>query len=154
MNTQTTMPAFFTTHTGDLCRNDSTCAVVREGFAHTHREIATGAELRATLRGGAHAWPGGYALALVTSDCAFLCFACARDNLRLVTQSIRGRNNDGWRVIGTACEAESDERAECDNCGALIWPGNEEEDIDDDPRPVLDLADFYARKRAAFHLAL
>jgi hypothetical protein len=43
-------------------------APIRTGFARTHRTIRNGRELRATLRAGGHAWPGGYPIVLHTSD--------------------------------------------------------------------------------------
>ena len=41
---------------------------IREGYRCTKREINTGADLRATLRAGPWAFPGGYEIALYTSD--------------------------------------------------------------------------------------
>lgn len=41
---------------------------LREGYRCTKREIKTGADLRVTLRAGSYAFPGGYTIALYTSD--------------------------------------------------------------------------------------
>lgn len=59
-------------------------------------------QLRATLRAGAHAWPGGYPLYFITSDGGALSFETVQNNLRAVCWSVRHKSGDGWRVV--ACE--------------------------------------------------
>lgn len=41
---------------------------LRRDYRRTFRTIETGAQLRAVLRAGGAAWPGGYTVALYTSD--------------------------------------------------------------------------------------
>lgn len=95
-------PDFFVCSSGDLVRAMGPCTLVREGYARTHREISTGAQLRATLRAGPYAWPGGYPLFFVLSDGAAASFAGVRANLRQCIRALRDQSRDGWRVIG--CE--------------------------------------------------
>jgi hypothetical protein len=99
----------------------------REVYARHYREIRNGAELRASIRAGAYAWPGGYALAFLASDGGAICFDCARRELRSITWSIRHRVSDGWRIVGIAGEHETDEACHCDHCGAVVWSGAESE---------------------------
>jgi hypothetical protein len=59
-------------------------------------------QLKAQLRSGEFAWPGGYQLYFITDDGAALSFEAVRENLKSVIWSIRHKVSDGWRVIG--CE--------------------------------------------------
>lgn len=54
------------------------------------------------LNNGPYAWPGGYPVYFITSDCAVLSFQSAKENAKLICDSIREHSTDGWRVI--ACE--------------------------------------------------
>jgi len=82
---------------------------LRIQYQRTYSEISSGRELRATLRNGEFAWPGGYPLYFVTSDGAALSFSTVRDNLRSVIDSIRSNSRDGWRVIGCQVNWEDSE---------------------------------------------
>jgi hypothetical protein len=94
--------------------------VVRERFSYHHVRITTGAELRATLRAGAYAWPGGYPLFFVTDDGCALSFASVRANLRQCIRSIReGWRGDGWRIVGCEINYE-DPNLRCEHSGELI----------------------------------
>lgn len=94
------------------------------------RNIRTGAELRAALRNGSHAFPGGYPVAFYADDGGTLCHGCVRANLRECIASIRDNVNDGWRVIALDvldADRMRDEDApdeypgeHCDHCGDLI----------------------------------
>lgn len=75
---------------------------LRAVFNKHFREINNTLELRATLRAGAHAWPGGYPLYFITSDGCALSFETVKKNLRAVSWSIQNKSNDGWRVV--ACD--------------------------------------------------
>ena len=72
---------------------------LRANYARTHGRIRSAADLKATLRAGAYAWPGGYPLYFLTSDGGALSFATVRDNLARVLDSIATGTNDGWRVV-------------------------------------------------------
>lgn len=77
-------------------------APLRRDYCQTFEHIANTRQLKATLRGGAFAWPGGYPLYFITSDGGALAFETVRDNLRSVLDSIKTKCNDGWRVV--ACD--------------------------------------------------
>lgn len=109
---------FFVSSSGDLVRH-SNCETVRARFAFQRSEIATGADLRATLRAGKFTFPGGYPLYMATSDGAALCFDCARANLREIIEEIRGNYSTGWRVVGSGVNWE-DGALRCDHCGHQI----------------------------------
>lgn len=103
----------------DTRRENWAANPLRPGYTWTHRNIHNGKELRATLRSGPYAWPGGYEMALHTSDGEALCWQCARAELRNILWSIRHEVNDGWRVV--ACDIEH-EGTNCDHCGRRIGP--------------------------------
>lgn len=109
----------FINFAGELVKHD-TCETLRENFQRHHRLIETGQDLRATLRAGPVAWPGGYTLYFGTSDGAALCFNCVRSNLYSVLDSIRTGCADGWRVSFLINSAECDESAHCDNCNSNL----------------------------------
>ena len=90
--------------------------VVRSKYQWHHREIHTTHEMKACLRAGGFAWPGGYALAFVTDDGAALCYECARKEFHNIVWSIRNKCSDGWRVIGLMNTADCDEPIHCDHC--------------------------------------
>ncbi|MGY2987683.1 hypothetical protein [Bradyrhizobium sp. USDA 4508] len=92
---------------------------LRPGYSRSHREIRSVADLKATLRAGAYAWPGGYPMYLLCSDGAALCFQCARKNARSIYESIGERLNDGWRVVGCDINYE-DNSLFCEDCSQQI----------------------------------
>lgn len=116
-----TMTKNWTSPTGDLIRDEDS-SVVRPARAWRwhHREIESGRDLRASLRSGPYAWPGGYAVAYLADDCEWLCPDCVRGNLHAVLDSIRCNVNDGWRVIGLDSTENYDEPLPCANCYDLI----------------------------------
>lgn len=121
----------FTTDSGALVRV-SDGKTIRECFARTFARPSNGIELRATLRAGPYAWPGGYPMLLVTSDCAALCFSCARKEYRQLAYSMRHKLNDGWRVAACDINYENNDLS-CDHCNARIPAayGNDDNEISD-----------------------
>lgn len=109
--------ALYDTRDSNWSRNPPLRAVYSRG----NRDIESVAELKAALRNGPRAWPGCYALAFLTSDGATLSFDSVRENLAQCFEAIATRSNCGWRIVGTLCEAETDEEAICDHSGRLIW---------------------------------
>jgi len=103
----------------DTNRADWTINPVRENYCWHHRTIESGADLRACLRAGAFAWPGGYPLFFVTSDGGALSFDAVRTELFQVIYSIRHGIDDGWRVVA-CCIADGDEEVYCDHTGEPI----------------------------------
>lgn len=76
---------------------------IRANYSWPHTEIESAADLKASLRYGEYAWPGGYQLFFVTHDCQPLSFDTVRKHLRQVLWAIKNRDNTGgWRVVG--CE--------------------------------------------------
>lgn len=105
-------------------------APLRPNYRRTHREINTVADLLATLRNGAYAWPGCYPMYLITDDSATIHFDCAVKNLRSISDAIRNNRSDGWRVI--ACDINhEDNELYCDHCGKLIESACGEGDAND-----------------------
>lgn len=96
--------------------------MLRPGFAVHHETIDNGPQLVSSLRAGKYAWPGGYALAFVTSDGALLSFEAVKDNLYQVIYSIRYGIDDGWRVNGLVSlgDMDDDESYTCDHYGTPI----------------------------------
>lgn len=71
-----------------------------------------------------YAWPGGYPLALITTDGGLLCADCVRDNFSNIAWAHRSKCGDGWRPFGmTIAEEQSDDT--CDHCGTYIYQDEE-----------------------------
>ena len=68
----------------------------------------TTAELKNEIRSGEYAWPGGYPKYFVTDDGEAMSFNSVKENYRLVLDSVKHKNNDGWRVIGVDINWEDD----------------------------------------------
>lgn len=117
-------PRFFTSHTGELVRH-ADCATIRPLFARHCVSITNGLELRASLRAGRYAWPGGYTVAYVTNDSGTLCPDCVRAEIHQCIYSLRHNTRDGWRIVGMISAAESDDACTCDHCGREVWAGVE-----------------------------
>lgn len=98
--------------TGDLHRivdNRIEQNPIRSNYSRTHNGIESVADLKATLRAGAFAWPGGYPLYFVTADGESLSFDTVRREFRQIVSSVKHRDNTGgWRVVGTDINWESD----------------------------------------------
>lgn len=71
---------------------------VRPEYTWSFSDIKTVAQLKATIRAGAYAWPGGYPLYFVTRDAAALCFDCVTREIKQVIWSIKNHCNDGFLV--------------------------------------------------------
>jgi len=120
----------------DGCLHDTTkvnwvSTPLRKNYAQTHREIKTVQDLKATLRAGEFAWPGGYQLVLYASDGEELCFDCVRTEFGQCCWSIKNEVSDGWRIV--SCDALY-ESLECDtlcaHCNKVLM---EESEIPDYP---------------------
>ena len=92
---------------------------LRPDYRRTFAAIDNTAQLRATLRAGPYAWPGGYPLFFITSDGAALSFAAVRSELRQVLESISTGASDGFRVVACAINYE-DSDLTCDHTGEQI----------------------------------
>jgi hypothetical protein len=81
--------------------------------------IKTLSDFRRAMRHGPYAWPGGYPCYFVTSDGAALSFDAARNNRRLIIDSIVNRVDDGWRIVGMDINWE-DDQLYCDHSNDKI----------------------------------
>lgn len=121
-------PNLFVHSDGSLW-NERRKRAVRERYAGHFAPARRGApecttlDVRATLRAGPYTSWGSYALAFLTSDGTTLCFTCTRENYASVVQSMRESWNDGWRIVGLICEADTEDECTCDHCNAVIWAG-------------------------------
>jgi hypothetical protein len=57
-------------------------------------------DFRRDMRYGAYAWPGGYQRFFLTDDGECLSLEAARENRRLILDSIANGHRDGWRIVG------------------------------------------------------
>ncbi len=57
-------------------------------------------DLKAALRNGPYAWPGGYPCFFITHDGEAMSHESVKRNLRQIMQSIHTHENDGWRIVG------------------------------------------------------
>jgi hypothetical protein len=57
-------------------------------------------DFRRNMRYGRYAWPGGYPCYFVMSDGEALSFKAAKENRRLILESLRDNSDDGWRPVG------------------------------------------------------
>jgi hypothetical protein len=103
----------------DVRQDNWSAQPLRVGYQRTVPRIETIADLKATLRAGAYAWPGGYPLYFVCDDGAALSFDSVKDNLAEVICAIRHGLRDGWRVV--ACEINwEDNDLTCEHSGKPI----------------------------------
>lgn len=75
---------------------------LRAVYSRHCRDITNAAELKATLRAGPYAWPGGYPLYFVMSDGESLSYESARGELRQLLDAFQPQGDSQWRVVG--CE--------------------------------------------------
>lgn len=86
-------------------------------------------ELKAALRSGPYAWPGGYPLFFATYEGEALSFKAVRDNLRSVLHSIRHQSHDGWRIFSVAVNWE-DPHLTCAETGERIESAYADDDAE------------------------
>lgn len=92
---------------------------LRENYSYTHNNIDTVAKLKATLRNGPYAWPGGYPMFFLTSDGGALSFDSVREELSNIIYAIKSHASDGWRVVGCDVNWEDSNLVD-DHSGELI----------------------------------
>jgi hypothetical protein len=102
---------------------------IRPDYARTFARINNSLQLRATIRAGAYAWPGGYQMYLIANDGEALCFDCAQTQYYQCAYSIRHGINDGWRIVGCDINYE-DPDLYCAHCSKSIPSayGNDEKE--------------------------
>lgn len=103
---------------------------IRANYCRPHREIKTVADLKAALRYGPYAWPGGYQIHFVCHDGGALSFDTVRKQLRHVISDIKDNDSRrGWRVVATDINYEDDDLVDA-HTGEPIEPayGREEDE--------------------------
>jgi len=93
---------------GDLWNSD-TWDTIRPNYSKTHRVIESVADLKATLRAGPHAWPGGYPLHLVTFDGEAMSFESALENFSEIVDDMKHDFGGQWKIIGCDVNWENDD---------------------------------------------
>ena len=81
--------------------------------------IETTRDLRAAVRYGPHAWPGGYPQYALCSDGESLCFGCLRLEYRNILWAVKHQDRSGWRVDAIDVNWEDGELY-CSHCGDRI----------------------------------
>lgn len=117
----------------DTRQKDWSKRPLRANYSRGHLRIKTVADLKATLRNGAYAWPGGYPLYLLCADGGTLHFDCARKNVRRIISAIadkaKGYRDPQWECV--ACDINwEDSDLYCDECNGKIesaYGGDSEE---------------------------
>lgn len=66
-------------------------------------------DLKAALRHGKYAWPGGYPCYFIADDGEALSFEAVLENYRLVLRAVREQNNNGWRVVAVDINYEDED---------------------------------------------
>lgn len=72
-----------------------------------------------------YAFPGGYALALLTTDGGLLCPDCVASEFSQVSSSHRNRCDDGFRPAAVVCGEETDSEMRCNHCDKVMQEGAE-----------------------------
>lgn len=88
--------------------------ILRPVYCQHYGRISNSHQLRATLRAGPWAWPGGYPLFLIAADGGCLCFACTRKEYRRATSDA-----PDWKIIACEINWENTDLA-CDHCSQPI----------------------------------
>ena len=84
-------------------QNWSKQAPLRAPYSSTFSIIHNMAELKATLRAGGYAWPGGYPLYFLCQDGSALSFSTVRKEFKLVVDAMQDPDlRNDWRVV--ACD--------------------------------------------------
>ena len=60
-------------------------APLRKDYCRTFETIGNSHELRATIRAGGYAWPGGYPMVLVCADGEFISFDAAKREYKMLS---------------------------------------------------------------------
>jgi hypothetical protein len=93
---------------------------LRARYAWHSRTLGSLAEVKAALRAGPYAWPGGYECFFITADGAVLSYEAARDEFRQIVWDYLHNASTGWRVVALGCMAECGEPVVCDHTGCEI----------------------------------
>lgn len=81
--------------------------------------------LKAAVRNGPYAWPGGYPLIYIMYDGEVLCHKCIKDNYKLVAKATHDKDKSGWGFQCADINWE-DNNCYCAHCGNKIDSAYEE----------------------------
>jgi hypothetical protein len=113
-----TTPDLYDTRDPDWSTNQP----LRRNFMMHHKRITCVADIKATLRAGEYAWPGGYPMFFIMGDGGTLHFDCVKANLREVIEAQRDydilRSSD-WRCEAVEINYEDGDLT-CDQCNKRI----------------------------------
>lgn len=76
-------------------------------------------QVKAALRSGPYAWPGGYPLYFLTTDGQALSFDAVRERWRDVVSAALADCRDGWRLAACDVNWEASDLV-CDHTGKVI----------------------------------
>lgn len=97
-----------------------TAKPIRPNYAKHHRAITCLADVKACLRAGPYAWPGGYECYFVTSDGGILSFEAARAEFAQIVWDFLNDTSTGWRVEAMMTAADTDAEVICDHTNRVI----------------------------------
>jgi hypothetical protein len=101
----------------DTRRADWANRPLREHYADHSADIKTGLQLRACLRAGPYAWPGGYPLYFLTASGDTISFEGVHEHFFEEARSIRDKSSD--RIVACGINWEDPEMT-CVRTGKLI----------------------------------
>lgn len=100
--------------------DDRDNTILRRNYAQCRHHVRSIADVKAALRHGEYAWPGGYQMYFVTSDGAALSFETVRAEWANVVQDHMDDNRGGgWHIAGVDINYE-DPDLHCDHSGKRI----------------------------------
>lgn len=107
---------FFVSESGELFDTRKVCwwakPPLRKVFKKHFPRIENSLQLKATLRAGPYTFPGGYPLALLTSEGTPICFSCVEENFREELENLKSGKG---AIVATFLVAE--EGLFCEICG-------------------------------------
>jgi len=98
---------------------------VRANYARHMRHVETLADVKACLRAGPYAWPGGYECYFVTRDGGILSFEAAREEFDQIAWDFLNNASTGWRVEAMMTAADTDAEVICDHTNRVIQEATE-----------------------------
>lgn len=96
---------------------------LRPIYSRTYSTIHNTQELKATLRAGEYAWPGGYQLYLCDEPGATVCFKCARETFRDFALDFHNYPKGHYQrspYLMFSCIAWGEENVMCDQCNRVL----------------------------------
>lgn len=99
---------------------------VRTDYQRTFTEIDNSLQLRATLRNGSYAWPGGYPLVFICADDECLSFDAVQSDYSRYARDIRDSSFD--RIVGCFIHYEG-APIECAASGQMIESAYGDSDV-------------------------